>query len=132
MPHGGNDEFDRMLEVWKVTGGATPSSEERRSLTLHQLAFCALMVGGGLAYFRVVGDLRWQWDADGLSLAVVGRDHPRPARPADGYSVRRTRLLNLLCFNGSGFAIERSRPKAAVCVSVRGLRHTSGSPCTSR
>ena len=49
---------ERMLEVWKVTGEAPPSSGERRSVTLHQLAFCTLMVGAGLVYFWVVGDLR--------------------------------------------------------------------------
>ena len=48
---------ERMLEVWKVSN-ESPSRAERRSVTMHQIAFCTLVVGGGLVYFWAVGDLR--------------------------------------------------------------------------
>lgn len=34
---------ERMLEVWKMTGERPPSRQERRSVTLHQIAFCVLL-----------------------------------------------------------------------------------------
>ena len=49
---------ERMLEVWKVSGEPPPSRAERRSVTMHQIAFCALVVSGALVYFWAVGDLR--------------------------------------------------------------------------
>jgi hypothetical protein len=45
---------ERMLEVWKVTGEELPSREARRSVTLHQIAFCVLLVGGlGVQYWAI-------------------------------------------------------------------------------
>jgi hypothetical protein len=37
---------ERMLEVWKITDLPRPSRAVRRSVTLHQLAFCFLLIGG--------------------------------------------------------------------------------------
>ena len=42
---------ERMLEVWKVTSRPPPSREARRSVTMHQIAFCALVAGGVAVYF---------------------------------------------------------------------------------
>jgi hypothetical protein len=42
---------ERMLEVWRATSQPPPSREARRSVTLHQIAFCALVAGGVAVYF---------------------------------------------------------------------------------
>lgn len=45
---------ERMLQVWRVTGEELPSREARRSVTLHQIAFCVLLVGGlGVQYWAI-------------------------------------------------------------------------------
>ena len=46
---------ERMLEVWKVTGEEPPAREVRRSVTLHQIAFCVLLVGGLGAQYWAIG-----------------------------------------------------------------------------
>lgn len=45
---------ERMLDVWKVTSEPPPSREERRSVKLHQIAFCVLVVGGLGVHFWVL------------------------------------------------------------------------------
>ena len=46
---------ERMLEVWEVTGEEPPAREVRRSVTLHQIAFCVLLVGGLGAQYWAIG-----------------------------------------------------------------------------
>lgn len=43
---------ERMLQVWKVTSRPPPSREARRLVTMHQIAFCALVAGGVAVCFK--------------------------------------------------------------------------------